>query len=44
MTPLGTALIAAGAVTTTVSDVAGVVLAGIGLAWETFLFWRAGRS
>lgn len=43
MLGLGGSLIALGAVLTTVSDVAGCVVASIGVAWEGFLFWRAGR-
>jgi hypothetical protein len=34
--------LAFGAVLTSVSDVAGSVVASLGLAWEAFLFYQAG--
>lgn len=40
---VGSSLLAFGAILTTVSDVVGCVVAGLGLAWEGFLFVRAGR-
>lgn len=39
----GLSLIGFGAVMTTVSDAVGAVIAGLGVAWEGFLLWRAGR-
>lgn len=42
-TGIGATLIGFGAVLTTVSDVVGSFVAFAGVAWETFLFYRAGR-
>jgi hypothetical protein len=39
----GPSLMAFGAILTAVSDVAGVIVAGLGFAWEMGLFYLAGR-
>lgn len=39
-----TALIGFGAVLTSVSATAGAIVAGIGVAWEAYLFYRLGAS
>lgn len=41
-TPLSTAFLVFGAVLTALTVVGGVVVAGIGLLIEIFLFWQAG--
>lgn len=38
------ALIGFGAVLTAVSAEAGAAVAGLGVLWEAFLFWRAGSD
>lgn len=40
---VGSALLAFGAILTAVSGPAGVIVAFLGLLWEGFLFFRAGR-
>lgn len=40
---VGGSLLAFGAVLTAVSAEAGAVVAGLGFAWEAFLFYTAGR-
>lgn len=40
---VGSALLAFGAILTTVSDVAGCIVAGFGAAFELAVFYRAGR-
>jgi hypothetical protein len=42
-TSVGVSLIAFGAVLTSVSDWAGSAVALVGVAWEGFVFLRAGR-
>lgn len=39
---MGSALLAFGAIATAVSGPVGVGVAGLGLLWETFLFYKAG--
>lgn len=39
---VGSSLLAFGAVLTSVSDNAGCVVAGLGVLWEAFLFYKAG--
>lgn len=39
-----TALIGFGAVLTSVSATAGSIVAGVGILWETYLFYKLGSS
>lgn len=42
LTSVGSSLLAFGAILTSVSAVAGSVVAALGVAWEGFIFFRAG--
>lgn len=42
-TGFGASLLALGAVTTTVSDVLGCLIAATGAVFEGYVLWRAGR-
>lgn len=44
LSSVGSSLLAFGAVLTSISALAGSLVAALGAAWETFLFVHAGRS